>query len=196
MTTPAITAPATTAAATAPAAAYTQGERVGTPAALRVSRFCGAWTRFGGGGVRTFLATARARVPIGRTHRAGRKCATCVFFRRRFYLTSRRSPSYAPRAKADEPSGSPALAFLVDPAILQARSRSATSGRQPMGLLDKLLGRGKKAATDMMGNASMRHEGAAQEREAAAEDRATQHEEMAQEQPQQAAEAPVERENT
>src|SRR5439155_19014439 len=66
MTTPAITAPATTAAATAPAAAYTQGERVGTPAALRVSRFCGAWTRLGGGGVRTFFATARARVPTGR----------------------------------------------------------------------------------------------------------------------------------
>src|SRR6266496_1806925 len=65
-----------------------------------------------------------------------------------------------------------------------------------MGLLDKLLGRGKKAAGDVMGDASMRREGAAQEREGAAEDRATQHEEMAQEQRQQAAEAHVERENT
>ena len=65
-----------------------------------------------------------------------------------------------------------------------------------MGWLDKLLGRGKKAAGDMMGDSSMRHEGAAQEREAAAEDRATKHEDMAQEQRQQAAEAHVERENT
>jgi uncharacterized protein YjbJ (UPF0337 family) len=65
-----------------------------------------------------------------------------------------------------------------------------------MGLLDKLLGRGKKAAGDLMGDASMRHEGAAQERQGAAEDRAAQHEEMAQEQRNQAAEARAERENT
>jgi uncharacterized protein YjbJ (UPF0337 family) len=64
-----------------------------------------------------------------------------------------------------------------------------------MGLLDKLLGRGKKAAGDKMGDASMRHEGAAQEREAAAQDRAEQHEQMAQEQRDQAAEAHTEREN-
>jgi uncharacterized protein YjbJ (UPF0337 family) len=65
-----------------------------------------------------------------------------------------------------------------------------------MGLLDKLLGRGKKAAGDLMGDASMRREGAAQEREAAAQERAGQHEEMAQEQRNQAAEAHAERENT
>jgi len=65
-----------------------------------------------------------------------------------------------------------------------------------MGLLDKLLGRGKKAAGDLTGDASMRREGAAQEREGAAEDRATQHEAMAQEQRNQAAEAHAERENT
>ena len=65
-----------------------------------------------------------------------------------------------------------------------------------MGLLDKLLGRGKKATGDLMGNASMRREGAAQEREGAAEDRAGQHEEMAQEQRNQAAEAHAEREDT
>jgi len=65
-----------------------------------------------------------------------------------------------------------------------------------MGLLDKLLGRSKKAAGDMMGDSSMRREGAAQERQAAAEDRAAQHEEMAQEQRNQAAEAHAERENT
>jgi uncharacterized protein YjbJ (UPF0337 family) len=65
-----------------------------------------------------------------------------------------------------------------------------------MGLLDKILGRGKKAAGDLMGDASMRREGAAQEREGAAADRAAQHDEMAQEQREKAAEAHVERENT
>ncbi len=65
-----------------------------------------------------------------------------------------------------------------------------------MGLLDKILGRGKKAAGDVMGDASMRREGAAQEREGAAQDPAEQHEEMAQEQRQQAAEAHTERENS
>ena len=65
-----------------------------------------------------------------------------------------------------------------------------------MGLLDKILGRGKKAAGDLMGDSSMRREGAAQEREGAAEDRAAQHEDMAQEQRQQAAEAHVERDNS
>jgi uncharacterized protein YjbJ (UPF0337 family) len=62
-----------------------------------------------------------------------------------------------------------------------------------MGFLDKLLGRSKKAAGDLTGDASMQQEGAAQERQAAAEDRAAQHEEMAQEQREQAAEASVER---
>ena len=65
-----------------------------------------------------------------------------------------------------------------------------------MGFLDKLLGRGKKAAGDLMGDASMRREGAAQEREGAAKERAGQHEEKAQEQRNQAAEAHAERENT
>src|ERR671914_2799127 len=65
-----------------------------------------------------------------------------------------------------------------------------------MGLLDKLLGRGKKAAGDLTGDASMRREGAAQERQGAAEERASTHEEMAQEQRNQAAEARAERENT
>jgi uncharacterized protein YjbJ (UPF0337 family) len=64
-----------------------------------------------------------------------------------------------------------------------------------MGLMDKILGRGKKAAGDVMGDSSMRHEGAAQEREGAAEDRAAKHEDLAAEQRQQAAEAHVEREN-
>ena len=64
-----------------------------------------------------------------------------------------------------------------------------------MGLLDKILGRGKKAAGDVMGDSSMQREGAAQEREAAAEDRAAKHEELASEQRQQAAEAHIDREN-
>ena len=64
-----------------------------------------------------------------------------------------------------------------------------------MGLMDKILGRGKKAAGDVMGDSSMRREGAAQEREGAAEDRAATHEELAAEQRRQAAEAHVDREN-
>ena len=64
-----------------------------------------------------------------------------------------------------------------------------------MGLMDKILGRSKKAAGDVMGDSSMRREGAAQEREGAAEDRASTHEELAAEQRQQAAEAHAEREN-
>jgi uncharacterized protein YjbJ (UPF0337 family) len=64
-----------------------------------------------------------------------------------------------------------------------------------MGLLDKILGRGKKAAGDVTGDASMQREGAAQEREGAADDRAAKHEELASEQRQQAAEAHVDREN-
>ena len=65
-----------------------------------------------------------------------------------------------------------------------------------MGLLDKILGRGKKAAGDVMGDSSMRRVGAAQEREANAEERAERHEELASEQRQQAAEARVEREGS
>ena len=64
-----------------------------------------------------------------------------------------------------------------------------------MGLLDKLLGRGKKAAGDLTGDASMRREGVAQERAANAEDRAAQHEQMAQEQRDQAAQARADQEN-
>jgi len=41
-----------------------------------------------------------------------------------------------------------------------------------MGFLDKLLGRSKKAASDMTGDASMRREGMHQEQEGMAEDRA------------------------
>jgi uncharacterized protein YjbJ (UPF0337 family) len=63
-----------------------------------------------------------------------------------------------------------------------------------MGFLNKLLGRGKKAAGDLAGDSSLRREGAAQERAGAAEDRASQHEDLAQEQRNQAAEARAEQE--
>jgi uncharacterized protein YjbJ (UPF0337 family) len=63
-----------------------------------------------------------------------------------------------------------------------------------MGFLDKLLGRGKKAAGDLTGDSSLHREGAAQERAASAEDRAAQHEELAQEQRDQAARARTEQE--
>jgi uncharacterized protein YjbJ (UPF0337 family) len=75
----------------------------------------------------------------------------------------------------------------------RARARQELEGE--MGLLDKLLGRGKKAAGDLAGDSSLRREGAAQERQGAAEDRAAKHEELAQEQRNQAAEARAEREN-
>ena len=50
-----------------------------------------------------------------------------------------------------------------------------------MGWLDKLLGRTKKAAGDVMGDSSMRSEGEHQEQAAAATDRAESYESMAQE---------------
>jgi hypothetical protein len=49
-----------------------------------------------------------------------------------------------------------------------------------MGLLDKLLGRGKKAAADVTGDSSLRREGVDQEQQALAEERAEMHEEKAQ----------------
>jgi len=48
-----------------------------------------------------------------------------------------------------------------------------------MGLLDKLMGRGKKAAGDLTGDASMRREGMHQEQEGLSEERAEAHEEAA-----------------
>jgi uncharacterized protein YjbJ (UPF0337 family) len=71
-----------------------------------------------------------------------------------------------------------------------------TLGGRRMGLLDKVLGRGKKAAGDLTGDSSLRQEGAAQERAGAAEDRAERHEELAQEQRNQAAEARTEQERS
>jgi uncharacterized protein YjbJ (UPF0337 family) len=62
-----------------------------------------------------------------------------------------------------------------------------------MGLLDKLLGRGKKAAGDLAGDAEMRRQGAHQEAEGAAEDRAAEAERMAQEERERAAEHHAER---
>jgi uncharacterized protein YjbJ (UPF0337 family) len=48
-----------------------------------------------------------------------------------------------------------------------------------MGLLDKLLGRGKKAAGDLMGDASLRREGMHEEHAAVADEQAAAHEEQA-----------------
>ena len=57
-----------------------------------------------------------------------------------------------------------------------------------MSWLDKLLGRGKQAAGDVTGDASLRREGVHQEREGAAEDRAGRAEDLAQEERERAAE--------
>jgi uncharacterized protein YjbJ (UPF0337 family) len=62
-----------------------------------------------------------------------------------------------------------------------------------MGFLDKLLGRGKKAAGDVTGDSSMRTEGMHQEQEGVAEDRAAEAEQMAQEERERAAEHRAER---
>jgi uncharacterized protein YjbJ (UPF0337 family) len=62
-----------------------------------------------------------------------------------------------------------------------------------MGFLDKLLGRGKKAAGDLTGDTSMRREGMHQEQEGMAEERAASHEEMAEEERARAAEHQAER---
>ena len=61
-----------------------------------------------------------------------------------------------------------------------------------MGLLDKLLGRGKKAAGDVTGDASLQREGMHQEQAAEAEDRAEKHEDLASEERERAAEHKVE----
>ncbi len=65
-----------------------------------------------------------------------------------------------------------------------------------MGLLDKLLGRGKQAAGDVTGDASLREEGVHQEKEGRAEEAAARHEELASEERTQAAEHRAERENS
>lgn len=63
-----------------------------------------------------------------------------------------------------------------------------------MSFLDKLLGRGKQAAGDMAGDASLKRDGMHQEKEGMAEDRAAVHEDHAQEAREDAAEHRVERE--
>jgi uncharacterized protein YjbJ (UPF0337 family) len=62
-----------------------------------------------------------------------------------------------------------------------------------MSFLDKLLGRGKKAAGDLTGDSSMQHEGMHQEQEGMAKERAEHAEGVAQEERQRAAEHAAER---
>jgi len=64
-----------------------------------------------------------------------------------------------------------------------------------MGFLDKLMGRGKKAAGDMTGDESMRSEGMHQEHEGMAEDRAAAAEDTAKEAREDAAEHHAQRDN-
>jgi uncharacterized protein YjbJ (UPF0337 family) len=63
-----------------------------------------------------------------------------------------------------------------------------------MGFLDRLMGRGKKAAGDVTGDASMRREGMHQEQKGEAEDRAERAEEVAQEERETAAEHEIKKE--
>ena len=62
-----------------------------------------------------------------------------------------------------------------------------------MGLLDKILGRGKKTVGDMAGDSSMRREGMHQEQEGMASERAESAEQMAQAERERAAEHRAER---
>ncbi len=64
-----------------------------------------------------------------------------------------------------------------------------------MGLWDKIMGRGKKAAGDVAGDSSLRDEGMHQEKEGMAEDRAASAEGHAQEAREEAAEHHAERES-
>ena len=63
-----------------------------------------------------------------------------------------------------------------------------------MGLLDKLLGRGKKAVGDLTDNPRLTREGAHQEQEGKAEESAAAHEERAQQERERAATHHAERE--
>ena len=62
-----------------------------------------------------------------------------------------------------------------------------------MSFLDKLLGRGKKAAGDVTGDSSMRSDGMHQEQEAMASERADQAQQVAQDERERAAEHHAER---
>jgi uncharacterized protein YjbJ (UPF0337 family) len=64
-----------------------------------------------------------------------------------------------------------------------------------MSFLDKLMGRGKKAAGDVTGDESLKREGMHQEQEGNAEDRAARHEDLAQEERERAAAHHAERES-
>jgi uncharacterized protein YjbJ (UPF0337 family) len=65
-----------------------------------------------------------------------------------------------------------------------------------MSWLDKLLGRGKKAAGDLTGDSSMKQEGTHQEQEGMASERAESAEEVAQRERERAAEHRSERTDT
>lgn len=65
-----------------------------------------------------------------------------------------------------------------------------------MGFLDKLLGRGKKAAGDVVGDSSLRREGMHQEQAGLASDRAAAHEQAAQEERVEAAEQKAQQDQT
>lgn len=65
-----------------------------------------------------------------------------------------------------------------------------------MSWLDKLMGRGKKAAGDLTGDSSMRREGMHQEQEGKASERADSAEDMAQKERERAAEHHAERTDT
>jgi uncharacterized protein YjbJ (UPF0337 family) len=92
-------------------------------------------------------------------------------------------------------AASSAVAALEARCITVAETDSRRPDRRTqMGLLDRLLGRTKKAAGDLTGDAELRQEGASQEREGAAKEAAERHEDLAQTERERAAEEHAERE--
>jgi uncharacterized protein YjbJ (UPF0337 family) len=80
------------------------------------------------------------------------------------------------------------LPTITDTGLFQTRGDSA------VGLLDKLMGRGKKAAGDLANDASLRREGMHQEKQGMAEDRAESAEQVARDARERAAEHEIKRE--
>ena len=108
-------------------------------------------------------------------------------------MTGSRAPAYRRRARSERTHGFVGSGVFIAP--VRYLRLVPSEQEASMGLLDRLLGRGKKAAGDLAGDSSLRREGMHQEREGMAEDRAAQHEQMAQENRERAAEERAERES-
>jgi uncharacterized protein YjbJ (UPF0337 family) len=112
----------------------------------------------------------------------------------RFVGSGSSSESLDPALSPGRSSDSSGLIFVGPRSLVGCLRYSPHRQGGFMGLLDKLLGRGKKAAGDLTGSSSLRSEGVHQEAEGATEDAAASHETQAQAEREQAAEHHAERE--